>query len=330
MAAAGAATPPPRRTGAAQQQHQHPPQPQPQPRRLSPRKLVDACLWAWDTRRPAALSLDAHVAACLTEPALRGAHADDRGFLEQVVYGLHRYAPLLTAYLNGFYHANRSARARPAARPDPTQNARPRAAGPGSLQSVRPATARGGRPPWTAPAQARPHRTPPLPLRRPTHLAPPTTTIAAAARGSGRALRTDATRYRLFAYLAAFRMQELGVSGFRRARATLGRPKGGRAGVGPPSAPASVHSADAGPAQPARLAARLSLRLPTARARTHVRCPQQGWDARSRRPFCSALPSHPRPPPGAWSRRRTPRKWRCCCPTSSTPPRCGRARGRTG
>lgn len=31
---------------------------------------------------------------------------------------------------------------------------------------------------------------------------------------SGEALRTDATRYRVFAYLAAFRLDELGAAGF--------------------------------------------------------------------------------------------------------------------
>lgn len=45
--------------------------------------------------------------------------------------------------------------------------------------------------------------------------APPSRSLTHIRTSSGKALRTDATRYRVFCYLAAFRMEELGVAGFR-------------------------------------------------------------------------------------------------------------------
>lgn len=44
---------------------------------------------------------------------------------------------------------------------------------------------------------------------------PPSRSLTHIRTSSGKALRTDATRYRVFCYLAAFRMEELGVAGFR-------------------------------------------------------------------------------------------------------------------
>jgi hypothetical protein len=89
-----------------------------------PRELIDACSWVWDTHNSAALSLDAHIEACLAgrngaaaaaaaaaasarSTPSRAAEAGAASFVSEVVYGLHRYSAFLSSFLDGFFFRNR-------------------------------------------------------------------------------------------------------------------------------------------------------------------------------------------------------------------------------